>query len=236
MIPRTLDDIILKEQKTFGYMNRNFIIILFLLFFNNFIKENLIIYSAYYILFIIYNKGDSVNVPDEYGNVLEFSQTKKGSIQIISLIVAGELLLQICSVIFIMPFYKINLIFKKNLMIFMIASIVFMIPLSIPYLDYIYVYAPLVSLSALTHKVIEVMLSCYLVYLIPPQWKYAHIRASSLPIYFMNFAKLCACLLCFVCYNGPTDLNHNLDDLKTVFKFDHHLLISITFIVYGILE
>ena len=41
-------------------------------------------------------------------------------------------------------------------------------------------------------------------------------------------------LLCFVCYNGPTDLNHNLDDLKTVFKFDHHLLISITFIVYGI--
>ena len=234
MIPRTLDDIILKEQKTFGYMNRNFIIILFLLFFNNFIKENLIIYSAYYILFIIYNKGDSVNVPDGYGNVLEFSQTKKGSIQIISLIVAGELLLQICSVIFIMPFYKINLIFKKNLMIFMIASIVFMIPLSIPYLDYIYVYAPLVSLSALTHKVIEVMLSCYLVYLIPPQWKYAHIRASSLPIYFMNFAKLCACLLCFVCYNGPTDLNHNLDDLTTVFKFDHHLLISITFIVYGI--
>ena len=78
------------------------------------------------------------------------------------------------------------------------------------------------------------MLSCYLVYLIPPQWKYAHIRASSLPIYFMNFAKLCACLLCFVCYNGPTDLNHNLDDLTTVFKFDHHLLISITFIVYGI--
>jgi hypothetical protein len=234
MIPRTLDDIILKEQKTFGYMNRNFIIILFLLFFNNFIKENLIIYSAYYILFIIYNKGDSVNVPEGYGNVLEFSQTKKGSIQIISLIVAGELLLQICSVIFIMPFYKINLIFKKNLMIFMIASIVFMIPLSIPYLDYIYVYAPLVSLSALTHKVIEVMLSCYLVYLIPPQWKYAHIRASSLPIYFMNFAKLCACLLCFVCYNGPTDLNHNLDDLTTVFKFDHHLLISITFIVYGI--
>ena len=230
MIPRTLDDIILKEQKTFGYMNRNFIIILLLLFFNNFIKENLIIYSAYYILFIIYNE---VMIPEKTESVLEYSQKNKGSIQIISLIVAGELLLQICSVFFIMPFYKINLIFKKNLITFMIASIVFMIPLSIPYLDYIYIYAPLVSLSAFTHKVIEIMLSCYLVYLIPPQWKYAHIRASSLPIYFMNFAKLCACGLCFVCYNGPNDLG-SLDDLKAVFKYDHHLLISITFIVYGI--
>ena len=227
MIPRTLDDIILKEQKTFGYMNRNFIIILLLLFFNNFIKENLIIYSAYYILFIIYN---DVNRPEANENVLEFSEKNKGSIQIISLIVTGELLLQICSVFFITPFYKINLLFKRNLMIFMISSIVLMIPLSIPYLDYIYIYAPLVSLSALTHKVIEVMLSCYLVYLIPPQWKYAHIRASSLPIYFMNFAKLCACGLCFVCYNGPADSNNS----ENVFKYDHHLLISITFIVYGI--
>ena len=233
MIPRTLDDIILKEQKTFGYMNRNFIIILLLLFFNNFIKENLIIYSAYSILFIIYEKGDSVKVPPNYANVLDFSQTKKGSIQVISLIIAGELLFQICSVIFIMPFYKVNLIFKKNLMIFMIASIVFMIPLSIPYLDYIYVYAPFVSLAAFTHKVIEIMLSCYLVYLIPPQWKYAHIRASSLPIYFMNFAKLCACVLCFVCYKGPTDVNEFFD-LQNVFKYNHHLLIVITFIVYGI--
>ena len=237
MIPRTLDDIILKEQKTFGYMNRNFIIILLLLFFNNFIKENLIIYSAYYILFIIYNNGNSVIVPDDYGNVLEFSQEKKGSIQIISLIVAAELLIQICSVIFIMPFYKVNLIFKKNLIIFMIASIVLMIPLSIPNLDSIYVYPTLVSLSAFTHKVIEIMLSCYLVYLIPPQWKYAHIRASSLPIYFMNFAKLCACGLCFVCIKGPTDFKNNpenREDLQKVFKYDHHLLISITFVVYSI--
>ena len=51
--------------------------------------------------------------------------------------------------------------------------------------------------------------------------------------YFIYFAKLCACGLCFVCYNGPNDLG-SLDDLKAVFKYDHHLLISITFIVYGI--
>jgi hypothetical protein len=34
MIPRTLDDIILNEQKSFGYINRNYIKILFLLFFS----------------------------------------------------------------------------------------------------------------------------------------------------------------------------------------------------------
>ena len=52
MIPRTLDDIILKEQKAFGYMNRNFIIILLLLFSNNLIKKNLIIYSSFYIFYV----------------------------------------------------------------------------------------------------------------------------------------------------------------------------------------
>ena len=42
MMPRTLDDIILNEQKTYGYMNRNFVIMLALLLTNNLIKENLI--------------------------------------------------------------------------------------------------------------------------------------------------------------------------------------------------
>ena len=86
MIPRTLDDIILKEHKTMGYMNRNFILILLLLLFNTFIKQNLIIYSAYYILFIVYNNGQTIIVDE--GNVLEFSQKKKADIQIICLIVS----------------------------------------------------------------------------------------------------------------------------------------------------
>ena len=228
MMPRTLDDIILKEQKTMGYMNRNFILILFLLLFNTFIKQNLIIYSAYYILFIVYEKGALI-VPEE--NVLEFSQKKRGDIQIICLLVSIEMILQLLSTFFIMPFYKVNLIFKKNLIIFMFSSILLMIPLSLPFLDNIWLYVPLVSFDIFFHKVIEIMLSCYLVYLIPPQWKYAHIRASSLPIYLMTFAKMSACALCFLCFQNPN--NEGNSNIKHVFKYNQQALTLIAILVYG---
>ena len=186
MIPRTLEDIILTEQKTFGYMNRNFIIILSLLFFNNLIKENLIMYSSYYILFVVYKEGNLIkglNSILRYENfsVIDYVQDNKKDIQLICLYITIELLLQIVSLFFIMPFYKVNLIFKKNLIIFIIASISFMIPLSI--IDHpIGAYLPIAAIDIFIHKIIEIICCCYLIYLIPPQWKYAHIRASSLLI------------------------------------------------------
>ena len=203
MIPRTLDDIILKEQKTFGYMNRNFIIILLLLFSNNLIKENLIIYSSFYIFYV------------------------RGEIQLTCSIISAELFLQLISMFFIMPFYKVNLIFKKNLIIFMIASIAFMVPLVIPIEKYYYIYLPFAAVDILIHKIIEVICSCFLVYLIPPQWKYAHIRASSLPIYVMTFGKIISCIFCFICYED-----------KVGYYYNNFLLISYTafsYILIGII-
>ena len=230
MIPRTLEDIILTEQKTFGYMNRNFIIILSLLFFNNLIRENLIMYTSYYILFVVYKDGELINRlilaidSDLPFYAIDSVQEKKSNFQIICLYISIELLLQIVSFFFIMPFYKVNLIFKKNLIIFMIASIVFMIPLSI--IDHpIGAYLPIATIDIFIHKVIEVVCCCYLVYLIPPQWKYAHIRASSLPIYLMNLGKIFACTICFICYKHE----------KKVFKYNMYLLNSIAIIVYGII-
>ena len=151
-------------------------------------------------------------------------------IQITCLLISAELLLELISMFFIMPFYKVNLIFKKNLIIFMIASIVLMIPLLIPNISndvYIYIYIPFVSVDILIHKIIEVICSCFLVYLIPPQWKYAHIRASSLPIYLMTFGKIFACFFCFICYKEGTGYFYN-----------NFLLISFTvcsYIIIGII-
>ena len=207
MMPRTLEDIILNEQKTFGYMNRNFVIILFLLFTNNIIKENLIIFSSYYLLFAFQGKNDNKRI------------------QIICLLISAELVLQMMSLFFIMPFYKVNIIFKKNLIIFMIASILFMLPLT--FLDDKYkIYLPFASVDILLHKIIEIMCSCYLVYLMPPQWKYAHIRASSLPIYLMTIGKILGCIVCFICYDYT--------NIK-LYKYNQVILIGITFIVYGII-
>ena len=265
MIPRTLDDIILKEQKTFGYMNRNLLLMLILLLFNNLIKENLIVHSSYFMLFKVYNNGtiissakeieeNTMNKNEAYisnginynyffeinnfnnnntnieklkeleGKILDYSKNNKFDIQLICYFTSAEFILQLASLFFIMPFYKINIIFKKNLIIFMIISIILMIPLSFNlFYDHIYLFVPIVSIDIFIHKIIEIMCSCYLVYLIPPKWQYSHIRASSLPIYLMIFGKFAGCLICSIGYT--------IENIE----YNQHLLSVIAFLIYGII-
>ena len=224
MIPRILDDIILNEKKIFGYINRNYIKILLLLLFNSFIKENLIIYTSYEILFTYYNlKGDFDKEKDSK-TVLEFAEDKKGSVRIMCLLISAELLLQIVSMFFIIPFFRINLVFKKYLMIAMVASIIFMVPLLF-HLK-LGIYIPIVSIDLCLHKIIEVLCSCFLVYLIPPKWKYAHVRASSLVVHVMTFAKIFSCFLCFSCFD---------EEHKEQIKTNIYILSSIALVSYGII-
>ena len=155
--------------------------------------------------------------------VLEFSENEKSIVQIICLLVSAELILQLLSFFFIMPFFRINLIFKKYLFISMILSILFMIPLSFLHLP-LSAYIPIVSIDICFHKIIEVLCSCYLVYLLPPRWKYAHIRASSLVVHIMTFAKILSCLLCFTCYSEKE---------KESNKTNMYILIALALLAYG---
>ena len=269
MIPRTLDDIILKEQKTFGYMNKNLLIMFILLLFNNLIKENLIANSSYFMLFKVYKNGkiisgaedllklrNNTNIPKNEENItsnidinyymdiinyisnnnknftneqlskeiLKYSKDNRSPIQLICFLTSIELILQLASFYFIMPFYKINLFFKKNLIIFMILSVICMVPLSIEFLfGRIYLYVPLVTIVIFLHKIIENICSCYLVYLIPPNWKYSHIRASSLPIYLMILGKMCGCFICCLSYE------------KDKIEYNQHLITAIAFTIYGLM-
>ena len=104
----------------------------------------------------------------------------------------------------------------------MIASVVFMVPLAfhLP----LEVYVPITSIDICLHKIIEVLCSCYLAYLIPPKWKYAHLRASSLVIHVMTFAKIFSCLLCFSCFS---------EQAKEKIKTNMYILTAITFFIYG---
>ena len=263
MIPRTLDDIIIKEQKTFGNMNKNLLIMLILLLFNNLIKENLIVHSSYFMLFKVYNNGTIINEAKEISNkynitnntfyidinnmfdniysfdsndsnnnnnnsglaeeILKYTFDNKGDLQIICLITSGEFLLQILSLLFIRPFYKINLTFKNNLIFLMIISVILMIPLSIDFFfSRIYLYAPIVSIDIFIHKMIEIICSCYLVNLIPPKWQYSHIRASSLPIYLMTLGKIGACFFCLSSFN------------ESNIELNNHILTATAFTIYGL--
>ena len=207
MIPRTIEDLIRKEKKTFGYLNKNLLIILIILFFNNLLKENFIAYCSYYIYysitFVDKNKG---YIPEQY----------------LSCLISLSYFLEILSMPFILPFYKLNTQIKKLLIALMIITILLMIPLSIEnVVDNIIIYFVIISLVFLISSIIEVLSSCYLAYLTPPEWKFSRFNAGALPLYVMTFGKFCGCLICFIAFTSKLLLNH-------------HIIISLTILGYGI--
>ena len=206
MIPRTINDLVAKEKKKFSYLNRNLLIILIILFFCNLLKENFIAYSSYY----IYNRNkdkDKLSI---------FSQ------KFLCLLISLSYFLEMFSMFFILPLYKINTKLKKILVILMSLSIVLMIPICFDIK--LYIYFILISIVILISSIIEVLSSAYLAYLTPPDWKFSHINASSLPFYIMNFGKLFGCLICFT----------SLAEKHFIHNLNTFVILIITTLGYGI--
>jgi hypothetical protein len=208
MIPRTIDDLIIKEKKTFGYLNKNLMIILILLFFDNLLKENFVAYCSYYFYF-------KIKFDDDCKDYM--------SVKYLSCLISVSYLSEIFSLPFILPLYKINTSIKKLLITLMVLTIVLMIPLSIEYIvgKHIIFYFIIISFVILISSIIEVLASCYLAYLTPPEWKFSQINAGALPLYVMTFGKLSGCLICLSAFSDNLLLNH-------------HNIIMLTLIGYSI--
>ena len=208
MIPRTIDDLIIKEKKTFGYLNKNLMIILILLFFDNLLKENFVAYCSYYFYF-------KIKYDDDCKDYM--------SVKYLSCLISVSYLSEIFSLPFILPLYKINTSIKKLLITLMVLTIVLMIPLSIEYIvgKHIIFYFIIISFVILISSIIEVLASCYLAYLTPPEWKFSQINAGALPLYVMTFGKLSGCLICLSAFSDNLLLNH-------------HNIIMLTLIGYSI--
>ena len=206
MIPRTIEDLIRKEKNTFGYLNKNLLIILIILFFDNLLKENFVGYCSYYFYYSI-----------------TFTDQKTIETKYLSCLISLSYLLEIFSIPFILPFHRINTLIKKSLIILMILTLLLMIPLSISEIvgNYIIIYFIIISCVFLISSIIEVLSSCYLAYLTPPEWKFSQFNAGALPIYVMTFGKLCGCLICLSAFSGNLLLNH-------------HIIIGLTLLGYGI--
>ena len=207
MIPRTIEDLIRKEKKTFSYLNKNLLIILIILFFCNVVKENFIGYSSY----CLYNKRK------EKEHWIIFTPTY------LCLSISISYFLELFSMLFILPLYRINTKLKKILVVLMSITIALMIPIcfDIPLL----IYFIIISIVILISAIIEVLSSAYLAYLTPPDWKISHINAGSLPFYIINIAKLFGCIICFC-------------SIAEIYDFVHHLnnfvILLITALGYGI--
>ena len=203
MIPRTIDDLIRKEKKTFSYLNTNLFIILVILFFCNLLKENSIAYCSYYVHKYNSNSNYQILFENKY----------------LCCLISCSYLLEIFSMFFILPFYKINTLIKKLLVILMASSIILMIPLS--FQINLLAYFIIISFVILLSSIIEVLSSCYLAYLTPPKWKFSHMNAGSLPLHISTFGKLIGCIICLLAFTEDVLLNNRV-------------IIVITFISYGI--
>ena len=116
---------------------------------------------------------------------------------------------ELLSLFFIFPFHRINVVFKKYLIVLMTITNVLMISLSILIKKDIdkEPYYPIISLLILINMIIEVISSSYLSYLLPPGWKFSNIRAGALTVYIMTLGKITGCLFCFVSFKN-SDWNY----------------------------
>ena len=203
MIPRAIEEIIRKEKDNFGYLNKNLLMILFTLFFNNLLKENLVGYCSYYFYYLITFESDEEIEP-----------------KYLSLFISVSYFLEIFSMPFILPLHRLNKLIKKFLIVLMIISLLLMVPICIQILNIFY-YFVFISLIFLISSIIEVLSSCYLAYLTPPEWTFSHYNAGILPLLIMTFGKLSGCLICLSAFTG------NL-------MFNHYIIIGLSFIGYGI--
>ena len=176
-----------------------------LLFFNNLLKENFIAYCSFY-------TAQNFRV-SEYKILFEPKN--------FSLLISASYLLELLSMLFILPFYKLNTKIKELLIISMFLTIILMVPLLIK-IDLFY-YFIIISIIIIISSIIEVLSSCYLAYLTPPDWVFCQINAGALPLYIMAFGKLIGCLICLTSFSG---IDSSL--------INNHVVIFLTLIGYGI--
>ena len=204
MIPRTIDDLTRNEKKIFSYLNRNLLIIMTILFFDNLLKENLIDYSCYYV---------ATNYQES-----KFQNLFKP--KYFSCLISGSYILEVISIFFIFPLHTINTRIKKFLIILMTLTVIAIIPIAFD-LDIFY-YFIIFSVVFIISSIIEVLLSSYLAYLTPPHWKFSNINAGALPLFMMTFGKLSGCLICLTSFINVKFINNN------------RIVIILTLIGYGI--
>ena len=195
LIPKNIDDLIMKERKTFGYLKQNLLIVFGLLFFSNLFKENMI-------FLYLYKLFEYDKLEDRY----------------ICLILSGFYLLQIISFFFILPLKKINIFIKRYLIIFIIATIIFIsTSLYARILKESIIVITIVVLGIVSFSnVITVLVSCHLSYLFPPRWSYL---IGRMPIYTISAGEALGILICLF--------------IEINFEINFYLDFALCILIYG---
>ena len=152
-ISRTIKDIINNERNKFGYINQNILLILIIFAISSLSQIHLILNYIYYIQENLYSGNPNLNM--------------------FCLLIFLLFLPQICKLFFIIEFYEINYKFK----IFIFGSVVNLLLVNIPLMfelvyDTDYAFIILNILLVLGCNIINLSCSCYLTFIMSPDWKF----------------------------------------------------------------
>ena len=208
MIPKAIDLLIAKEKNTFGYLKKNILFSFLILFFSNVIKEDIIISFSYHLY------------KEEMTKDFE-----------ICLYLCGIYILQLISLIFILPLKKINILIKKYIIIFMLSTPIFISPLLYePISNSKILYIIIATGVILLCSILTILSSCYLSYLLPPGWTICCFRAGKLPLFLIIFGKIIGI---FISILNTKVNNLNINTIFCVAILSYGIIIIFLFISYN---
>ena len=186
-IPKLMNLIINKEKNSFGYINQNLLLLYIIFFISSIIKSNLYFNYIYYI-------QENLNSDNDY--IKQFC---------LLIILLG--ILQILTIFFIFPFYQVNYKFKI-FMVFTISGLVlFNLPLVIKSLyDSKYIFIIMNILLVLGCNIIDICSSCYLSFILSPEWKIFSRSVGHWTNYIIIIGKICGGILCML-FNSKDYIN-----------------------------
>ena len=187
-IPKSINAIIIKEKNSFGYINQNLLLLFIIFFVCSLIKTNLILNYIYYIQENFY--------------------TDENYIKEFCLLLLLFTFFQISKIFFIFPFYQVNYKFRI-FMLFSVAGLaIFNIPLIINSLyDNKYIFIIMNVLLIVACNIIEICCSCYLSFILSPDWKIFGRGTGHWTNYVIIFGKILGGIICML-LNKEDYLNH----------------------------
>ena len=187
-IRKTINLIIQNEKIEFGYIKQNILLILIIFLVTSLSQIHLIFNYVYYIQVIMYANSPNLNI--------------------FCLLIFLLFLPQIAKLFFILKFYQVNYKFR----IFIFGSVLVLLILNVPLMFKVvyknqYVFIPLNILLVLGCNIINLCCSCYLSFIMSPEWKFLCVGVGPAINYVIIIGKIIGGIISLF-FSNDNEVNH----------------------------
>ena len=177
-IPKSINSIINKQKISFGYINQNLYLLVFMFFICSLIKSNVILHFIYY---------------------LQENLEYKSEIYCLFIFLLG--FFQLIKIFFIFPFYQVNYKYRIFMIVSLTSLVVFSASLLINELyGSVYIFIIINICLVLGCNIIDICCSCYLSFILSPEWKICGRNVGHWINFIITGGKIGGGLICmFLC-------------------------------------